>query len=178
MKTIAFAIVGAVTLWSACATSQEAHADDRQISPPPQHSCVSFDSNIGILELVMSPSSLGSHVVLNGILFRSKDSSKAMTLHGRGSDDSFVLFHDTGMEVVFSRLAASVTLKVFQGATPFSIVAIDSNGDEVDSRNINMANGGVEIVHLVSTQFSIARIIITGGGNEGGVAFTCALLQG
>ena len=41
MKTRAFAIIGAATLWSACVTSQEAHADGRQISPPPQHSYVS-----------------------------------------------------------------------------------------------------------------------------------------
>ena len=41
MDTKAFAIFGTAMLWSACVTTQDAHADDRQISLPPQHSCLS-----------------------------------------------------------------------------------------------------------------------------------------
>lgn len=45
MKSKAFAIIGAAILWSAWVTSQDAHADDRQISLSPQHSCVSDPDN-------------------------------------------------------------------------------------------------------------------------------------
>lgn len=177
MRMQVLTVVATLVLGNAFAADQDSVDTTHKTSNPPRHTCVSFDSNVGILEIRMLPEGLRSSLVVNGIVFQSIDKSEPIKIWGRGPANSFLFFHHSGMEIAFPSLATSVTVRVLQGAGPVVLQALDENGSTVDSYEVNKPNEGEQIVHLTSEIFAIRRIILTEGGNEGGIVYVCAVMQ-
>ena len=169
-----------VVLGQAFALAQEGSDQAQSNRPPPGRTCVSFDGHVGVVEIIND--AIGeSSMVINGITFRSKIQSDFLMLWGRGVGDSFLVFSHSGAEIILPRPAASVTIELFQGAQPYTLQALDSNGNVLDTREMDYhgpTGPPKEIMHITSGEFSISRIDLLGGSGEGGVIFICALMAG
>lgn len=186
MRNLTAACCGIVALLGVtCALAQEQPAAFLENRATPSSECVSFDGHSGVVEIrneVMDK----SLIVLNGIRFQSKtrlsnSNDDVLWIGGYGFGRTARLsFPPTGVEMLFPRLAASVTFELLEGNGPITVRALDSDGNLLDAIVTNFGENranSMGMVHFTQIDFSIAKIELLDGGREGGIVFVCAIMK-
>ena len=186
MRILSVACCAAVTvLGLSAALAEEQPSAFKENRASHSSECVSFDGHSGVVE-IRNKVIDESLIVLNGIKFQSKtklsDPSDAILwIAGYGFGKSVRLsFPHTGMDILFPRLATSVTFELVEGNGPITGRALDREGNILDSITTNFGNSRPNakgMIHFTHVDFSIAKIELLDGGNEGGIVFVCAIMK-
>ena len=165
-------------------------AEEKSEVPPSNRtsassSCVSFDGHTGVVEIRNNKVDR-SLIVLDGITFQSKvklseSESDVLWIGGYGFGKGARLsFPDTGVELLLPRPATSVTLQLIQGNTPITGQSIDNRGNILETKTTNFDETtpkSIGMVHFNQIDFSISKIELLRGGDEGGIVFICAVMK-
>ena len=174
-RTLASAVVSAVlAMGVGSAPAHEGSDNDHTMD----NACVSFDGHYGAVEIRKDPE-YGSVADANGLLFRGTAGSA--TAGSLEIEEDKLLYSSGGMEIVFSRPAASVNLEVVEGRSPITIKAYDTSGRLLETIKTNPGktmNASVGLHHFSQSGFVISKVDLSSEGKGGGINFICALMEG
>lgn len=134
----------------------------------PRKVCVEFETYADNTEF-------GDNVKLNSIVFQSRHPTGRLFVNQSGRVKA-LQFMDQGLTVDFPSFARMVEIKLADFFTPIKLEILGDNNRILESRVVDRDNS-TELSIIKKNSFSIYKIILSGGGNEGGLESICAELE-
>lgn len=131
--------------------------------------CVSF-------EAYPDDEKFGANVEINNVIFQSLDREGNLFVnHSSGEPEKVVAlqFMGEGLIIDFPKSANLVKLKVAEFASPVALEVLDGRNHVLEAKTIDRDNS-TELLRLRQETFSIDKIRLSGGSNEGGLVSICA----
>lgn len=119
---------------------------------------------------------LGSNEAINGIVFHSLNPKKPLDVN-LTDGELFLRFSHDGLAIIFLEPANRVLIEVAKYNTTIILKALDDPGNTLEARTIDVENA-TTFLDIQRDDYSIDKLILSGGGNEGGVGFICARMKG
>lgn len=117
----------------------------------------------------------GDNVKLNGIIFQSRH-PKGHLFVNRSGRLKVLQFMNEGLTIDFPNVARKIEIKLADFHTPIKLDVLGDNVHILESRTINR-NNSTELSTIKKSSFSIHKIMLSGGGNEGGLESVCAEIK-
>ena len=127
--------------------------------------CVSF-------ETYPDNSEFGDNVSLNSIIFQSHHQRGHLFINQSGTT-KVLQFMDEGLTIDFPDAANVVEIKLADFHLPIELYVLGVDDKVFETRTVDRENS-TELLRLRRETFSITRIKLLGGGNEGGIERVCA----
>lgn len=127
--------------------------------------CVSF-------EAYPDDEKFGANVEINDVIFQSLDREGNLFVNHSGKVVA-LQFMGEGLIIDFPRSANLVKLKVAEFASPVALEVLDGRDHVLEAKTIDRDNS-TELLRLRQETFSIDKIRLSGGSNEGGLVSICA----
>lgn len=135
---------------------------------PTNEVCVSF-------ETYSDDTGFGANIELNEIIFQSHDPEGRLFVNQSGSI-KVLQFMDEGLTIDFSDYARKTKIKLAEFHQPIRLDVLGKNDSILETRTIDRENS-TELLRVKQNSFSISKIKLSGGGNEGGVESVCAEIE-
>lgn len=127
--------------------------------------CVSF-------EAYPDDEKFGANVEINDVIFQSLDREGNLFVNHSGKVVA-LQFMGEGLIIDFPSSANLVKLKVAEFASPVALEVLDGRDHVLETKTIDRDNS-TELLRLRQETFSIDKIRLSGGSNEGGLVSICA----
>lgn len=130
--------------------------------------CVSFETYADDTEF-------GSNITIKDFIFQSHHRTGRLFVNQSGRIKVLQFMHE-GLTIDFPKAASVVKIELADFHKPIKLDVLGGDDHMLMSKTIDKDNS-TELLRVKRNSYSIHKIVLSGGGNEGGIESVCANLQ-